>query len=610
MLYNISVFIDKNKVADLILETGLINREDFDLARAEADNKGVSVCDILVRQGKMSEDERRDVQMKVYGASFVNLRKRKIAKDILFIIPEPLARRYGVIAFERDEKNLKVAILNLDNLEKIDFLRKKAGLRIIPRLTDRASFSGALLRYQELLRDEYGAAIQKEFLSFQTISGESLAELPREKLLELARDKRINFVFELLLRHALTQGASNIHIEPRRDDTLIRYRIGGVLYPAMALPKNAAVILALKIKALSGLGRGAVLSKRKIEEDPLEIRPDGRFQLGFDGKGANFQARSVPSFWGERIVLNILREGDSGFSLENLGFHGRGLDVPRALMDKKEKLVLIAGKKQSGRTTTFYTFLDLLKSPGLSIATLEDSIGFQMLGISQTATNPEIGFNISNGVRRLAKQDIDVLAVDEIDNLNALSCSIDIANEDKFVFSVLETEENSTAKIIAKLGSAQLSSPSIAFGLGAVILQKLLPKLSARNRREHYLSVSEIKRLSKQADLEKVMDALVEERVLAEKTPWSKMLFYKSVIEKDNPPQADASSSAKATEDRQGKIMVSEVLKISPMIKELILKNETAEKIERQARQEGMLTLTEDMVFKAVQGLVSLDEIL
>ena len=604
------MFIDKNKVADLILETGLINREDFDLARAEADNKGVSVCDILVRQGKMSEDERRDVQMKVYGASFVNLRKRKIAKDILFIIPEPLARRYGVIAFERDEKNLKVAILNLDNLEKIDFLRKKAGLRIIPRLTDRASFSGALLRYQELLRDEYGAAIQKEFLSFQTISGESLAELPREKLLELARDKRINFVFELLLRHALTQGASNIHIEPRRDDTLIRYRIGGVLYPAMALPKNAAVILALKIKALSGLGRGAVLSKRKIEEDPLEIRPDGRFQLGFDGKGANFQARSVPSFWGERIVLNILREGDSGFSLENLGFHGRGLDVPRALMDKKEKLVLIAGKKQSGRTTTFYTFLDLLKSPGLSIATLEDSIGFQMLGISQTATNPEIGFNISNGVRRLAKQDIDVLAVDEIDNLNALSCSIDIANEDKFVFSVLETEENSTAKIIAKLGSAQLSSPSIAFGLGAVILQKLLPKLSARNRREHYLSVSEIKRLSKQADLEKVMDALVEERVLAEKTPWSKMLFYKSVIEKDNPPQADASSSAKATEDRQGKIMVSEVLKISPMIKELILKNETAEKIERQARQEGMLTLTEDMVFKAVQGLVSLDEIL
>ena len=593
-----------------MLESGLVTRKDFDLARENADKTNMDVCDILTKQGKMSEDEWRDAQMKAFNIPFVDLRSRKIKRAVLSIIPEPLARQFGIIAFERDDRNLKVAILNLNDLEKIDFLKKEVKLRIIPALTDKVSISDALMRYQELLKDEYGAAIQKEFLSFQIISTDLLKGLSRRELLELARDKQINHIFELLLKHALSQNASNIHIEPQRDNVLVRYRIGEVLCPAMFLPKNAAIILALKIKIMSGLQVIGALSSVEKKSARAEICQDGRFCLGFDGKEINFQASITPSFWGERIVLNILREGDSGFSLEALGFHGRGLELLRVALDKREKLILIAGQKQSGRTTSFYTFLDLLKNPNLSVATMENSIEFQMAGISQTVANPEIGFDISVGVGQLAKQDMDVIAVDEADDFKIIARLFDIVNEDRFTFFVLETDEDSTAQIISKLDGAKISPVSVATGLGVVILQKLISRLPNQNRREYYLNGSEIKRLSKKADLEKIMDALVDEKVLEQKISWLELMFYKNNAIDDNDKSNLANGQGPNPTDGQGKIMVSEVLKISPVIKELIMKNASAEKIEARARAEGMLTLTEEIIFKAVQGLVSVEEIL
>ena len=597
------MFVDKNKIENLILELGLVGQDDFDLAEQEAKNlnirsgkEKIETQQILLRRGIINEQELQNIQMKAMNVPFVDLSKQKIESNILTIIPEPIVRQYNVIAFAKDNKNLRIAILDLDNLEKIDFLRKIIGLKIVPYLTDRVSLNKAILQYQELLKNEYGAMIQKGFLSFQTLSEDSLKELSREAILELSRSKQINSVFELLIKHSLLQKVSNIHIEPQEDNVLIRYRIDGILYPAMILPKKSAIILALKIKTLAGM-----------EVNAINFSQDGRFQLGFDGKEIDFRVHIISSFWGERIVLNILQAGDSGFSLEAVGFYGRALDVLYSNLNNRKKMLLIAGSKQSGRTTTFYTILDLLKNPNLNIITIENLIGFQMTGISQIVIKPEIGFGILDGIEQLSKQDCDVIAVDEIGNLNlsgttkGLSILSKVVDEEKFVSTVVETKMNSSAEIVFKLINTNRLNPALIInGLGVVILQKLIPKLSNK-KQEYYLNVSEIKKISKDVDLEKIMSVLVDENILTEKKAWSEIKFFKSIIERGSSPKEDAQNE---------QIMVSEVLKTSPAIKELMLKKATASEIGKQAEKEGMLTLKEDIIFRAVQGLVSIDYVL
>ncbi|MBU1046571.1 Flp pilus assembly complex ATPase component TadA [Patescibacteria group bacterium] len=577
------MFLDKEQVNSLILKLGLITQEDFDIAKEESQERGLTINNILIRKGFISEDELREIQGKVSGVSFIDLKEKDVDEDVLLSIPEPVARKYNIIAFDRDRDTLKIAVLDLDILEEVDFLKKNVALKVIPYLTDQISINQNILKYQELLKKEYGSIIQKEFLGFQTISRDSLNELSREEFLEIARDKRINFVFELFLKHALLQKASNIHIEPQENKTLIKYRIGGKIYSAMVLPKNASLILDLKIRALAGISNNKKLNNLRV---------------GFDGKEIVFQVNKIDSIWGERIVLNILFQGESGFSLESLGFHGRALDILYSEINKKEKTILITGGKNSGKSTTFYTLLDSLNDFNLAIGTVENSIGFYMNGVNQTMVNYNIGFGVSQAINKYEKQNLDILGVDRIEDSHDLKSLFKPLWVDRFNFAVLEFEEKSGAEIIFKLKNLEINPAIIAANLNIVISQKLITELVSGNKEEYYLSVAEIQKLSKRkdVDMEKVMDSLVEEGVLVNKKSWSEVPFFKSKNKKD--------------QENDSKIMVSEVFKVSPTIKEMILNNSTKNELENQALKEGMMTLAEDTIFKAVQGLISIEEIL
>jgi len=580
------MFLDKNKVGDLILELGLVDQEDFDLAEQEAKDKGTEIHNILIRKGLLNEQELQSIYMRMTDVSYIDLKNKKIDPIILTVIPEPIVRKYNVVAFDKDDRDLKVAILDLGNLDKIDFLKKKVSLRIVPYLTDRPSLNRVVLQYQDLLKNDYGSQIQNGFLSFQTISEDALKGLSREQILEISRSKQVNNVFELLIRHALLQKVSNIHIEPQEDNVLIRYRIGGDLYSSMVLPKKSAFILSLKIKTLAGLR----LSDSKSSQN-------GRFQVGFDGKDVDFRVHTLPLVWGEKIVLNILQLGDSGFSFEAVGFHGKALDLLYTTLEKRKKMVLIVGPKNSGRTTTFYTILDLLKSPDLNISTVEETIGFQMNGISQTVILPKDDFDVINGIEQVIKQDCDVVAVDEVGKLelalakNSFLKLAKVVDDDRFVSVVAETKLGSTSKIISELINRSDFLPLLN-SLDLVILQRLVPELVS-DKKEYYLSVSEIKKIAKLTNLDKVMKDLVEEGVLTKQIPWSEVKFFKSLTENN----------------KDKKIMVSEVVKVNSLMKGLLMEKVPSEKIKKECFCE-LLTLNEDLLFKAVQGLVSVDEVL
>ncbi|MFH0846179.1 MAG: ATPase, T2SS/T4P/T4SS family [Patescibacteria group bacterium] len=577
------MFLDKQKVENFILDLGLVSSGDLELAMQKSKQEGKGLFDVLIKSGKLTEDELREAQMRVSGFPFVDLENKKLEDLVLSSIPEPIARKFNIIAFERTPQVLKVAVLNLEDLDQVDFLKKRVALKIQPYLTNHTSINHALSQYQKYLREEYGAEIQKEFLAFKTINEEILQELPKEALLELARDKKISYVFDIFLKHALFQRASNIHIEPQEDNILVRYRIGEILYPAMVLPKSAGYLLNLKIKVLAGIN---------LEEKGTFVNKRNSFHVGFDGKQINFGVHISPNFWGEKIILNILEEGDSGFSLEALGFHGKALDTLHGVLNRRKKMLLVAGHENGGKTTSFYTFLDLLRNNFINITTIENQIGFQMARINQIVLGSNSGLKTADLVKRLAKQDVDVLALDEVNDSKTMISLFGIPNKDFLNISVLETKENSCAKIISGLTKLEISSASIVAGLDSVVLQSLVESLLIENRKEYFLSVEEINKISKKANLEKVMEALVEEGFLEKKLSWTSVPFYKG------------------DDSEMEKIMVAEVLKISPTIKELILENKEASDIHQQALKEGMFSLYEDSIFKAVQGLISVDKIL
>ena len=222
----------------------------------------------------------------------------------------------------------------------------------------------------------------------------------KNKLKKLADDVPVIRIVDTLLKHAIIQNASDIHIEPMENELLVRYRIDGLLHDAMVLPKNVTSSITARIKVLSSL---------KLDEKRLP--QDGRFKIDMDGEKVSFRVSTLPTYYGEKTVMRLLRESVSGFTLESLGFHGEGLDRIHKSLKSSTGMILTTGPTGSGKTTTLYTVLDILNTPDENISTIEDPVEYQMKRINQTQVRPEIGFTFATGLRTLVRQDPDIIMV-------------------------------------------------------------------------------------------------------------------------------------------------------------------------------------------------------
>src|SRR3989338_8758476 len=258
--------VDQEKIKILLLESGLINSADIKAAEAKAKKTGDSWENILVSDGKIPEDDLRRLQAYTLGIPFVNLEKEKIDFDVLSLIPEPIARNHNIVAYKKKDDALEVAMVDPQDIETMDFIRKKSNLRILPRLTNRVSIKKALAQYRESLEAEFGDIVRKEAGSIKTIKDKDENENDENALKKMAEDLPIIRIVDTLLKHAILQRASDIHIEPMEDKVLVRYRIDGVLHDAMSLPQKAAPGIIARVKILSNL---------KIDEKRLP--QDGRF---------------------------------------------------------------------------------------------------------------------------------------------------------------------------------------------------------------------------------------------------------------------------------------------------------------------------------------------
>ncbi len=574
--------VSEGELKEFITDSGLVAKKEIDAAAEEATAKGQSLGEILVSRGSLTEDALRRIQAYVLGIPFINLKEYHIPTDVLGLIPEPIARTHNIVAYKKEGNSLEVAMLDVDDLVSIDSVRKKTGLKILPRLTDTESIKSTLLQYQKSLKDEFGDIISTEAGKIRVV-GEG-KDLSSDDLKKMAEDLPIVRIVDTLLRHAIVQGASDIHIEPMETEVLVRYRIDGILHDAMTLPKNAAAGIVARIKVLSNL---------KLDEKRLP--QDGRFKVESEADRVSFRVSILPTFFGEKTVMRLLRETGEGFTLDVLGLHGENMERIHKALAQTTGIILISGPTGSGKTTPLYTMLDILNRPDVNISTIEDPIEYQMKRVNQTQVNPQIGFTFANGLRSLVRQDPDIIMVGEIRDGETASLAINAALTGHLVLSTLHT--TSAAGAIPRLidmGGAPflLTSP-----VRVIIGQRLVRRLT-EPKEAYTLDEAARAKIASDEEFDIAFKALEEEKLVKKGSSIDDLQFYRPL------------PSAESEDGYKSRIGIHEVLAVSPTIRDIILHASTSDAIEMQARKEGMLTMREDGLYKAARGITSIEEVL
>ncbi len=578
--------INEDQLKKFILEAGLVSKTDFEEVAKKALDTKQKIGNVLLSEGKISETDLKRMEAFVLGIPFIDLKNQKIDFSVLSLIPEPIARNYNIVAYKKSENGLEVAMLDVDDLPVIDFIKKRSGLKILPRLTDNSSIKAVLVQYRQSLKAEFQDIIQKESNAIDVSSkkdGDKPVEKSESELKEMAEDLPVVKIVDSLIFHAILQNASDIHIEPGEHELTVRYRIDGILHDAMVLEKSAGLGITARIKVLSNL---------KLDEKRLP--QDGRFKIEQNGEKISFRVSTLPTFFGEKTVIRILKETSHGFSLETLGFHGEGLERIHNSLKQKTGMILATGPTGSGKTTTLYTMLDILNRPEVNISTVEDPIEYQMPRINQTQVKPEIGLTFANGLRSLLRQDPDIVMVGEIRDGETAGLAVNASLTGHLVLSTIHT--NSAAGAIPRMIDMGVEPFLITATVKTIIAQRLVRKLTP-TKEKYFLSPAEIKNLSKVVDLDRVLSFLKTENIIGADDTWEKIPFYK------------AKKSTEFEDGYSNRIGMHEVLKVTPAIKEMIIGGSSQDEIEIQAKKEGMMTMIEDGVFQAVLGVTTLEEV-
>lgn len=582
--------VEEQQLKAFLLDSELIGKDDLKKAEKKAQKSQKRLEDVLLENRKISENNLSRLKAYILGIPFISLKGSKIDQEILKIIPEPIAKKHKIAAFKKTGQSLEVAMLDPKDLETITFIKKKSDLKILPRLTDPESMNFVLSQYQKSLKAEFG-----ELMDFKIESpGESALHIKpptleyeiggEEDLKKSAEDLPVVRIVDTLLRHAILEKASDIHIEPMEKDVLVRYRIDGILHDTMTLPKHIAPSVVARIKVLSNL---------KLDEHRLP--QDGRFQLENEDYKFSFRVSVFPVFEGEKVVLRLLPEDTKAFTLEQLGFHGESLEVLQRNIRKPTGMILATGPTGSGKTTTLYSVLSILNNPGVNISTIEDPVEYRIPRVNQTQVRPDIGLSFANGLRSLLRQDPNVIMVGEIRDNETASLAINAALTGHLVLSTLHT--NSAAGALPRLLDMKAEPFLIVSTVNAILAQRLVRMLCGE-REKYFLSSKEEEELKKNVDLDRVLKFLKDEKMVAEKSSWAIIPFYRPVPSEDCP------------DGYQNRVGIHEILHMSPTIKNLVMTNASSDEIEKQAKSEGMMTMLEDGIFKCTQGITTIEEVL
>jgi type IV pilus assembly protein PilB len=577
--------IESEQLKAFLLDANLVPKAKLEDAVKSAQKTKKRLRDVLLEENLLSEESLLRMEAYILGIPFVDLEKEKIDPEVLKIIPEPIARSHNIVAFRAKGQDLEVAMLDPDDLVTIDFIRKKSNLKILPRLTTTESIKQILQQYSKTLEAEFGELIQKDAGGIKVVKeDEGKKKEDKEDLKKVAEELPVIRIVDTLMRHAILQRASDIHIEPTEKEVVVRYRIDGILRDAMVLPKAASSGIVARIKVLSDL-----------QLDEHRLPQDGRFKVETDEYRYSLRVSVLPVFDGEKIVMRLLSEGAKAFTLEQLGLRGEALEHIEKSLRKPVGMILVTGPTGCGKTTTLYSMMEILNVPQVNISTVEDPIEYRMPRVNQTQVNPKVGLTFASGLRSLLRQDPDILMVGEIRDKETADLAINAALTGHLVLSTLHT--NSAAGSLPRLIDMGAEPFLISSTLSIIVAQRLVRRL-LEEKESYKLTEKELQGLRPYCNVEKITRILQEQKLLATEAGLQDLVLFKPKPTKDSP------------DGYKGRMGIYEVLPVTESIKQRLLQNATSDQIQEQAEKEGMLTMVDDGFIKAAQGLTTIEDVL
>lgn len=506
------------------------------------------------------------------SVQFIELNGKVIPKTILALVPEPLARKYQAVPFALEEKNLSIAMTDPENEEAFNALRKSSGKIIKPFITTQEDINYILDQYSALQSELEELVENSETDDIATVE-EKEEKVSEDDITETSPAAKI---VSSLLKRGVREKASDIHIEPSEDEVQVRFRVDGVLRKVLALPKEVQPAVISRIKILSNL---------KIDETRLP--QDGRIQILLDANKIDFRISTIPTVNGEKIVARILDHSKGTLTFDQLGVRGRSLNVLEENIKKAHGMTLVTGPTGSGKSTTLYAIVSIIKDDGVNIVTMEDPVEYRMGGVNQSQVNARIGFTFASGLRSILRQDPDVVMVGEIRDKETADIAINAALTGHIVLSSLHT--NDSAGALPRLLDMGIEPFLITSSVNAIIAQRLCRKICDKCRQEAEIKPEDIELIKKE------IETLPEpEKSEAGK----KKAFY-----------VGAGCATCNKTGYKGRIGIFEILNVTEGVKALTLKRASNSDILAQSKQDGLITLRQDGILKALDGLTTIEEI-
>lgn len=570
----------------LLKQKKILTAEKAEILEKEwsALTSGVTWEDFLLEKKVITEQQLLEFKSEEFGAPIVDLHDQEIPVEILNLVPEPIAHRNKVISFAKTDKEVSLAMTDPSDIQTREFIKKKTGLEIKAFLIGKSSLEFGLSKYHSNLEGEIQHLVDEGKSGKTETTDPTLAN---DELKKLAQEIPVIQVVDTLLEYAVLEKASDIHIEPQEKAVMVRYRIDGVLHDVMTLPKAVQAALVARIKVLSNL---------KIDEHRLP--QDGRFKMEKDAYKFSLRVSTIPVFDGEKVVMRLLDESTKAMTLEALGFLPSQLDLVTRNIKKPHGMLLVTGPTGSGKSTTLYAILSILNTKTVNISSIEDPVEYRIIGANQMQVNPKIGLTFAIGLRALLRQDPNIIMIGEIRDSETAEEAMHAAMTGHIVLSTLHT--NSSAGALPRLIDIGEEPYLIASTVNAVMGQRLVRVICVECKKENEVDKDIAATLSKQFNLEKLMEVLIREGVAPKGAKkFEDLKFYKGTgCDKCN------------MTGYRGRLGVHEILDVTPAIADMIIKHSTSQEIELEAEKNGMILMWQDGFIKAVQGTTTIEEIL
>jgi type IV pilus assembly protein PilB len=562
--------IPVTEIKNKLLEDGLITEERFNIYLEEARRKNQNLIDILISENVVDSNYLYQFLASYLGVEWFQPNKHIINETIVKSLPENIAREKQVIVFNKEpDGTLDVAMADPSDLNTIEYLRQYFDASIKPFL-----ISVENLNYGFKI---YGSTTTEDFKKLIEENIEQSLRSRKRSLEEAAADLPIVAIVDNLISYAVSLRASDIHIEILEENTLIRYRIDGILREIMRIPKVIHSALVARIKILAGL---------KIDE---HMRPqDGRFRFNAPNQIIDVRVSIMPTFYGEKIEMRLLEATQKPLSLQELGLMNNNLKAVERNLEKTYGMLLVTGPTGSGKTTTLYALMNILNRPEVNICTIEDPIEYNMRYINQSQINPEAGITFAGGLRALLRQDPNIIMVGEIRDAETAQIAVQAALTGHLLLSSLHTNDAPTA--IPRLIDLGIPNYLVAQVINIALAQRLVRRICT-NCIYSYEVTPEIKNI--------ILNQLKEVKAPDPESKIPKILFRGKGCENCGET------------GYKGRIGIFEFIENTEEIKKLILsENLSTDVLWEEARKNGSETMFEDGLKKASLGITTIDEVL